>query len=167
MDKSSISDSHKLEEIEKLKGKINFEDPPFPWDENKIDKSLERSAFNYHALRWVQKKEIRGMFNGDNYSFFSWDIGLLEKYLENNKEKFKRWHKEYDTIQFRMHSVYQVGTYIVGIRKETDEEYNERVKKIIEKRDRRRRISSENKKKKQEDRERILFEKLKKKFEKN
>lgn len=137
---------------------VEINDPPFPWEDQKITDFVKRK---HEHLSWHLNTDIASVFP------YSEDIDIksLLKYLENNKEKFEKWFKEYSDVKFCRSECedYREIVYIVGRREETDEEFDLKVKAHEEEK-KQKFILSEKRKEEKLKKEKALFETLKKKY---
>ncbi len=154
----SIVDGDYAEEI------VCSENPPFPWEDEVVGK------LNVSLPNWKMNNDVKHLFDKDGGYETYLNLRVLDQYMKDNAEKFKKWLLECDDVIICYHADDNQSdfVYIRGTRKETDEEFNTRIAKI-EKRRAKQAASLEKAKQKRalkkEEEEKALFEKLKQKYE--
>lgn len=135
---------------------------PFPWDDEEC-KKLKKEDEEFF---WNSNKDIDNVFRLNSYRdecSCEINLKLFFSYMKKNESKFEVWFSQYQKVW--MYAENDI-VYVVGRREETDEEFAKRVKEIEDKK-----LEAEQKKlsriKKREEKQRSLYEQLKKEFGEN
>lgn len=133
-----------------------IKDPPFPWEDGKIDENYEydwdvtEELKEYHSLS-------RGVIDFEVFA-------IVQKLVEPFREKY---HKLYLNVEYYDDHEWPFVPFILGERFETDEEYNKRVKEKLEKAEKAKKTKEKRKKAKEEqkkERELALYKEIQEKY---